>query len=284
MVKEVHQEVQVTLLQTTQSDIAHVYWIRRPEHTDIFTQGYIGVTTEQPRDRFNKHIRISNSSSKVKKSVVHKAIKSIGVDNLCFDIVLISDKDYCYDVENKLRDNQCIGWNVAIGGRIPSSLLGRKHSEDTKRKMSFSQRGKKRSAHHISRISESKLGIPRSQDVKDKLSAKAKGRKHSTETKRRLSEIGKGRVPSPESAIKRKATLQSKRPWNTKQAKRAIWGLSDEFYILFNKGYHYRSASKHYPELCSEYSLLSMWKHFKNGWIPNQDEKWLSDFNKQEGI
>lgn len=25
--------------------MALVYWLRLPEHTDIFTQGYVGVTT-----------------------------------------------------------------------------------------------------------------------------------------------------------------------------------------------------------------------------------------------
>ena len=31
-----------------------VYWIHRPEHTDMFTQGYVGITKDIKR-RFKAH-------------------------------------------------------------------------------------------------------------------------------------------------------------------------------------------------------------------------------------
>ena len=35
--------------------MAFVYWIHLPEHTDIFTEGYVGFTKLTPHERFKTH-------------------------------------------------------------------------------------------------------------------------------------------------------------------------------------------------------------------------------------
>ena len=70
--------------------MAEVYWIRKKEHTDIFSQGYVGVTSKTAQDRFKVHIDTANAK-KSKKSVVHKAIKAIGAENLICETVIIAE-------------------------------------------------------------------------------------------------------------------------------------------------------------------------------------------------
>jgi hypothetical protein len=250
MVKEVHQEVQVTLLQTTQSDIAHVYWIRRPEHTDFWVQGYIGVTKQTPERRFQQHVSISNRDDDRDKSIVHDAIKSIGAKNLEVKTILISKEDYCYEVEAKLRPDREIGWNLAIGGVKPPDNTGRRHSEESLLKMSDKKRGHPVSEETRKKLSDAFIGKPMQQGIKDKISK----------------------------------TWQDMGYWNLPKANREVWSYADVLYNLFLNGVTTFTACKNKPELFTTNRLQSMWKHFKNGWIPNQDEKWLSDFNKQEGI
>ena len=89
-----------------------VYWIRHKDHTDIFSQGYVGVSDNVDR-RFKQHQR-ANYNPKLARS-----IKKYGWDNLVKSVVLIADEKYCYDVETKLRPEKQIGWNIVPGGVSP---------------------------------------------------------------------------------------------------------------------------------------------------------------------
>ena len=114
-----------------------VYWIHHPEHTDMFTQGYIGITKDIKK-RFEEHKnRPSNAHLK-------HAIKKYGWDNLVKEIVLVADKAYCLMIEAKLRAKNKIGWNVIMGGGVPPSSLGMKftRSEEYKQKQSIAKKGK----------------------------------------------------------------------------------------------------------------------------------------------
>lgn len=132
-----------------------VYWIRHVDHTDMFSQGYIGISknTEQ---RFKNHVRQPTN--------VHmkNAINKYGWDNLVKQIILIADNEYCLDIEKKLRPVDFIGWNATAGGGMPPR---------PKKGM-----GK---------------GNKLSQETKDKISAIRKGCKHSMETRQKLSQMAK---------------------------------------------------------------------------------------------
>ncbi len=94
-----------------------VYWIHTAEHTDMFTQGYVGISNSI-KDRFESHKnRPSNTHLK-------NAINKYGWDNLVKDVVLIADKTYCLMIELKLRAEDNIGWNVVKGGGMPPSATG----------------------------------------------------------------------------------------------------------------------------------------------------------------
>lgn len=87
-----------------------VYWIHRPCHTDMTTEGYVGITKD-PVSRWAEHKRKAKTNGKAK---VYKAMKKYA--DVQFDVILIGDRAYCEEIEIKLRPQHEIGWNIAIGG------------------------------------------------------------------------------------------------------------------------------------------------------------------------
>ena len=96
-----------------------VYWIRCANHTDMMSQGYIGVSGRFDRRMWEHFKLVGNPHLK-------NAIKKYGWDALVKSEILISDEDYCLDIEKKLRPNKSIGWNCAVGGGKPPSAIGNK--------------------------------------------------------------------------------------------------------------------------------------------------------------
>jgi hypothetical protein len=96
-----------------------VYWIAHKDHSDIFSQGYVGVSNNVDY-RWNSHKKLQTN--------VHlkNAITKYGWDNLVKKVVLIGKEDYCLEIENKLRPADKIGWNLVCGGGKPPSALGKK--------------------------------------------------------------------------------------------------------------------------------------------------------------
>jgi group I intron endonuclease len=89
-----------------------VYWIHHPDHKDIMSQGYVGITTRFTRRMFEHKALTTNK-------YLSNAIKKYGWHNLVKEVMLVADKEYCIDVETKLRSNDAIGWNLVKGGGIP---------------------------------------------------------------------------------------------------------------------------------------------------------------------
>lgn len=127
-----------------------LYWIRCEDHTDMFSQGYVGVSSNTEA-RFLRHSRYSGNQH------LKAAIKKYGWDKLIKQIVLIGEEKYCYDLESKIRPIKQIGWNIAEGGAKPPMtqyrgdnyvsplkgktrptpwLIGKKLSNKTKKKLS----------------------------------------------------------------------------------------------------------------------------------------------------
>ena len=145
-----------------------VYWIHLPEHTNMFTQGYIGVS-HRPEDRLYEHVNSKNTH-------LSNAINKYG-SKIIQSIILVGSEDYCYEIEEKLRPNDHIGWNIVKGGGHPPSW-----------------KGVVKTAEHISNISKAKIGklrpdfVPwnkglkgaytQSEETKDKRSKALKGRSY----------------------------------------------------------------------------------------------------------
>ena len=120
---------------------ASVYWIRHKDHTDMFSQGYIGVSTDIKR-RWADHQSGTNSK------ILQNAIKKYGWDNLIKEVILLSKEKFCYEIEYKLRKTPLIGWNLVIGGGKPPDQTGKKRSNDTCIKISEA-RNKKEAKEHL---------------------------------------------------------------------------------------------------------------------------------------
>ena len=95
---------------------AAIYWIRSKEHTDI-TCGYVGVAKNASK-RWWGH-KWALKAGRHDNPLLTNAVNKHGWDNLVKEIVLIADEQYCYDIENKLRSDSKIGWNLAVGGCKP---------------------------------------------------------------------------------------------------------------------------------------------------------------------
>lgn len=77
-------------------------------------------------------------------------------------------------------------------------LYGKSRSEETKRKIGESNKGKKHSQKTIKKISESKTGKPKSDEHKKSLSKSLLGKKKTDEHRKKLSESHKGKILSKE--------------------------------------------------------------------------------------
>lgn len=265
--------------------MACVYWIHRPEHTDIFSEGYVGVTSKTAAERYKVHVDTSNSKTS-KKSIVHKAIKSIGKDNLIVETILIAEEWYCYEVENKLRPKEKIGWNVAIGGTKPPGVEGLPVSEETRAKLSKALKGRKKSPQEIENQRQALLGYKHTEETRAKVSAALRLRKPTEKMLTLLIERNKARtgtIRDQSSKDKQSQTLKDKGYWNTKRANPEIWKQADWLFEMYHEGWTRYKLARAYEGFGRVGDCLeSMWKHFSNGWNPSEDPLWLSDFKNDK--
>lgn len=94
--------------------MAFVYWIRLPEHTDMFSEGYVGITSQYPYVRYRSHINSAKNNTQY-KTKIQNAILKYG-DRLIFQVLVECDRQYAFDLEEKLRPSPSIGWNLRMGG------------------------------------------------------------------------------------------------------------------------------------------------------------------------
>jgi group I intron endonuclease len=174
-----------------------VYWIHHPSHTDMFTQGYIGITKNfKERMRFHKMLRCN--------AYLSNAIKKYGWDNLIKEVVLVADKDYCISIETKLRSKDSIGWNLVKGGGLPPI---NRWNKGTKGLMTAWNKGKTLSEEQKKQISNSVKQLWKNNKYRQHMSdvhkgkeCPMKGKKHSAESiaKMKISHAG---IPSKRKGI-----------------------------------------------------------------------------------
>ena len=158
-----------------------VYWIHHPEHTDMFTQGYIGVSNDISR-RWESH------KNRTQNGRLKNAIKSYGWDLLIKKVILVADRWYCFMMEKKLRSADNIGWNHASGGGCPPDLKGNKYRVG----ITPWNKGVKTSDEVKAKLRLAKLGKP----------SPRLGAKHSPESIKKMREIHAGKIHSEEARAK----------------------------------------------------------------------------------
>lgn len=129
-----------------------VYWIRHADHTDVFTQGYVGITA-------NMNSRMWRHSQQKTNPHLANAIKKYGWDALVKTVLLVSSTTYCLAIEKKLRPTKDVGWNVAMGGGKPVGWAkGSTLPAWVREKISRGKQGKAFSESHKSNLAKAKIG------------------------------------------------------------------------------------------------------------------------------
>jgi len=127
-------------------------------------EGYIGISTNF-EERMSTHM---NYSSKL-DTHVYRAIRKYGWNGLVKTVIVVSDKQYCSDLEFRLRPKPSIGWNEIPGGNLSPSKnplvaqkisaalkggVGRPHTDKTKALIAESNRSRVLAVESKQRIAE----------------------------------------------------------------------------------------------------------------------------------
>jgi hypothetical protein len=102
--------------------VAAVYWLHLKDHTDVFTQGYIGVTTRLIDIRFKEHCS-KFSSSYNPYNPLHLAFAQYGLDAIVRTRLCVCAVGKAYEIEKVLRPFEYMGWNTAEGGKLSKSAI-----------------------------------------------------------------------------------------------------------------------------------------------------------------
>ena len=148
-------------------------------HTSPSGKRYVGITSLKPERRWAKGLGYS------KCPYMSKAIKKYGFENFLHEILYVNlTKEEAEQKEIELiayydTTNKNKGYNVELGGNSIGKLskeqkdklrncnLGKKHSEETRRKMSESGKRKIFTAEHKKHLSESKMCKFHSDETKE---------------------------------------------------------------------------------------------------------------------
>lgn len=104
--------------------MSEVYWLHLHKHTDVFTEGYIGVSIDSEK-RFETH-KWYATKDKPENDHLAKAIRKYG-DKIVCSVLIEGEESGCLIIERGLRPYRRIGWNLAEGGGKPPTLYGEEH-------------------------------------------------------------------------------------------------------------------------------------------------------------
>lgn len=244
-------------------ETCEVYWIHLDSHTDIFTEGYVGISVKGTQRRFIEHRSAANKGSTL---TVHNAIRKHSSD-IIVDTILIGTPDYCLDVESKLRPSPHIGWNISPGGAL--TRLGMKLSDESREKISLNngQRGRVYTEDERLRksIKAKELDFKHTEDMKEYLRLVALERINTDGGKQLASAIQAARE-------KNKSLL----PWQRPNANESVWLLANEIYeaVVQNESYGQRKIARLLGLKFSE--IFCIFRDVRAGWIPQKDPDWVN--------
>lgn len=101
--------------------IAALYWLHLKDDTDVFTQGYVGVTTRLIEVRFKEHCNRYLTSYN-SYNPLHLAFDQYGIENIVKTRLCVCDVKQAYELERLFRPFEYMGWNTAEGGKLSTSV------------------------------------------------------------------------------------------------------------------------------------------------------------------
>lgn len=239
--------------------MAFVYWLHLPEHTDIFSEGYIGFTSKTVEHRYKGHLKEAKRN-RTFNYPVYNAIRKYG-NSLVLDTIVDGADDYCLDIESKLRPERKIGWNLQEGGN--KGTKGIDVTAETREKISAAGKGRVLSEAHKKAIGDSN-----------------RKEKHSEEVRLKMSLTRKGLPRAAGSCEKQKQTLKNC-PWRSSMAIKSVWASSNFIYQEYLKNTEISAHALAKIFNTSESRLLTVVKKLRAGWIPSECiywRAWISEY------
>lgn len=141
----------------------YLYWIHYPHHTDPFSEGYIGITSD-PRRRIKSHQ--TNPYNRMVKGAINKGAEMTILHEFESDKAALV-------IEESYRPSDLIGWNLTKGGGMPPRT---QQTAEARKRVSKQFRGKKQSPEHVRKRTKARRGSKHSLETRQKMSEKAKAR------------------------------------------------------------------------------------------------------------
>ena len=193
---------------------------------------YLGKHKGSPDDSYTHSSTVWESFTKSTiPDGVRRRILAYGTDEEMTKLehnLLLNRRQKCWD----RYYNVSAGWPLLfdISG-TNNPMYGRKHSEETRKKLSEVNKGKKHSEESRKKLSEVNKGKKHSEESKKKMSEVQKGKKVSEETRKRMSEAHKGKKHSEETRKRMsEANKGRKHSEESKKKMRAYWQTQTEKY------------------------------------------------------
>lgn len=227
--------------------MAFVYWIHLEEHKDVFTEGYVGITTQTVKQRFRCHKSLAKAGE---ITHLYAAMRKHG-DKIIVTPLLDADIDYCRNIEFKLRPTHNVGWNIGVGGA--KTTLGYRHTPESLEKISKAGMGRKITEDGLRRIGEAH-----------------KGMQHSDEARKAMSESKK---------------LLLSAPWINPAANLNVWAAAKEIYQVSRDINSFSPSKVGKYFLLSPNQASTLCKKLQIGWNPSEDPlylSWLEDYKQKE--
>jgi hypothetical protein len=262
----------------------YVYWIHLAEHTDIKTQGYVGITTKPVSKRFSDHCR---KARKQPTFLIHQAINKYGAENLVVDTICVTSREHAKWTELQLRPEDFIGWNMRRGGALPADipkelrLVYAKKAAETRERLGLNRRGPD---HHnwkggcTSYLRKLSGPVPIEEVVA----------KRQATLKRKFESGWQWPKPKKESVLlaaeSHKRFFEKHGWWANSQTNHNLWLNAGRIFILRAK---VALSKTLISEIIGEKpaSIANVVSKFTSGWEPLKDERWINYYeqNKKEG-
>jgi len=265
--------------------MAEVYWIHLPEHTNMFSQGYIGVSNRNAKIRYNEHLNLARLGH---TSTLYNAMRKYA-DTVSLSVVCVCVEEYAYYLEEKVRPIKHTGWNIQKGGFAPPSQTGKKRVARRRIKgtpahrLSVSKRMKEMWAGRTKeeRISATShlakyAGTP---DNIAKILASKKGYKVTEDTRKHMCAAQKLRAARDREDVLRVISIakqmSNNTPWLVSDARKDVWSEANEIYNIYSNCPHpikAQVAKEH--GIFRAIELSALWRNFVDGWVPAEDVLW----------